>query len=130
MTYNTEKVVSFFLGMFTLWFYNSVVRYTHKSMMENFARYKPILKTTYKQFKNEFEQAEWTWDSRHRDSLFQRQNGIGEGQVHDSIYECNGKSFLLTTYGLMRARRLVKRKIKEIKLKQGIGNTFINYNEA
>jgi len=105
----TEKIISFFIGLFTLGIYPFVIRGTHKNMIElNCNKYKEI---SYKDFKKLFDTVQWKAMSNFKSLEYSYPNN----QFHASIVEINDIGYLFTSYGFIRATCLKNKTYNKLK---------------
>ncbi len=116
-----EHIISWIINIPTLGFYRLIIIYTHHDM--NKGECNSIYRSTYSEFKTEFLKQEWKIEKEWRKSLFDIDNNYDKNYIHASIFKINGICHNMTTYGYIKAQKLIKSKI--ISLGGNYGNKYI-----
>jgi hypothetical protein len=111
MNRKLENVIGLLINIPMLGYYRMVTVECHHEMVDGFCEH--VFKASFAEFRRDFEKVEWETDYRFRGSLFMRENDC---EFHASIICINGIGYKLTTYGLIRANILRRRKIRELNL--------------
>jgi hypothetical protein len=112
-----ENIIGIPINIGTLGFWRIVKIASHHTMVDNNNGCNKVIKASYSEFKKAFEKVDWKINNTFEESLFEKdffEKDCGD-EFHANIIRINKVGYKLTTYGLMRAIKLVNKKIKEIK---------------
>jgi hypothetical protein len=115
MNRSIENLIGVLINIPILGCYRYVSVAVHHGMVEEFSDHIAVISATFAQFKKEFEKINWTTCRLYRESLFTIDS---DDQFHAGVISMNGAWYKLTTYGLIRANILRRRKIKELNRKR------------
>jgi hypothetical protein len=111
MNRKLEHLTGLPFNIVTLGFYQCAVVGSHHYMTEKYSQCGFVIKSSYSRFKKDFEKVDWKIWREFPDSLF---TNDCSSEFHASIVRINNVGYLLTSYGLIRANMLKKKKLEEL----------------
>lgn len=111
MNRTTEKLISIVINIFTLGIYGVVELATHHGMVKGDVDCEYLKKASFADFEREFKKRRWVVHRPWMSSLFCGDRR--DGYLHADIFRFNNVGYLMTSYGLMRARRLIRREVRK-----------------
>lgn len=110
-----ELIISLVIAIITFGFsdiFGHIHRYMTKGRSEKYYR------TSYSEFKKQFNNVNWISQPEWNKSLFVKINSIEDhyyNHLHAGIFIINGVGMILTDYGYFRASILIRRKNNELR---------------
>jgi len=106
-----ENAIGWIIGIFTLGSIRCFETQINHEVVDE-SDCDRVIKTDYRTFKKAFEGVEWEIGEHWRKSLFG--TDYPNSKFHENYIKIKGVGYKLTTYGLLRARALKNRKIKQL----------------
>ena len=111
MNRKAEQFISFFINIFTLGCWRFMEVATHRYMTEGETECEYLKKASFVDFIREFEKREWVVLRPYMDSLFCPDEK--DGYLHADIFRFGNVGYLMTAYGLIKARRLIRKEVRK-----------------
>ncbi len=113
-----EVIMSLIINILTLGISGFVYRGTHKQMciQEN----REVVYCSFDSFKKIFQKASFSYNKNWPNSLFGESKGLWDkNYIHADIMRINGVGLILSTWGFIKVKKIIKRKCVEL---SGIDN--------